>query len=72
MKTENPQRTNLSDYCLMDHLDPIVRPSYGRAWPVWKVLLTVDRLMHFTGPRSWIWKLMGIGRSSKNPNVCNA
>ena len=72
MTTEEAQKNRLSDHCLIDHLDPIIRQSYGRSWPVYKVLLTIDRLMHFTGPRSWIWKLLGIGRSVKNPNVCNA
>ena len=69
----------LSDHCLVDHFErtpktPGVdvprskfRPSMLLAVPFY----LIDRKMHFTGLRGGIWRLLGIDRSPKNPNICN-
>ena len=70
------EEIRLSDHCLVDHL---VRPANPDApqtkfWP--GMLLAIpfymfDRKMHFTGLRGSIWRLLGVDRSPKNPNICN-
>lgn len=65
----------LSDHCLVDHsveaspdAPPLhVTPRMILGFP----MIFLDRKMHFTGIRGRIWRLFGIGRSEKNPNVCN-
>jgi len=66
----------LSDHCLVDHLVHPPHPDAPRTkfWP--GMLLAVpfyliDRKMHFTGLRGGIWRLLGVDRSFKNPNICN-
>ena len=65
---------HLSDYCLVDHLKSDDGPS-PRITPVWVLrmpfFLLLDRKMHFTGLRGAIWRILGVGRSVKNPNLCN-
>ena len=69
------QNINLSDHCIIDHLEakeigfesPHTLKAYMAA-----PLLYLDRKMHFTGFRGGMWRLIGIGRSDKNPNICNA
>ena len=67
----------LSDHCLVDHLVRSPNPDAPRErfWPG-KLLaipyyLLIDRKMHFTGLRGGIWRLLGVDRSPKNPNICN-
>ena len=31
----------------------------------------LDRKMHFTGMRGGLWRMLGVDRSAKNPNICN-
>tara|TARA_Y100000310_G_scaffold306503_1_gene347702 strand:+ start:3140 stop:3265 length:126 start_codon:yes stop_codon:yes gene_type:complete len=38
---------------------------------LWKSMLFVDRKMHFTGVRGAAWRILGVDRSLKNPNICN-
>lgn len=66
---------NLSDHCLIDHRDWISKggptPKVTPSQLLCRCLLYVDRKMHFTGLRGSIWRLLGIDRSIKNPNLCN-
>ncbi len=69
----------ISDYCVIDHLSEAGRAvpiELGPIWmrPIWLVrmgLNLLDRRLHFTGFRGGTWRLFGVGRSSKNPNICN-
>jgi hypothetical protein len=36
-----------------------------------RLLASPDRTMHFTGLRGGLWRALGVGRSVKNPNLCN-
>lgn len=31
----------------------------------------LDHQVRFTGLRGWIWRLRGVTRGDKNPNICN-
>ena len=72
-----PEEFKLSDHCLVDHLEKVdegpdaprvkFRSSFLLAIPFY----LIDRKMHFTGLRGGIWRLLGIDRSDKNPNICN-
>jgi hypothetical protein len=71
------EEIKLSDYCLVDHLVRTSNPDAPRErfWPG-KILaipyyMLFDRKMHFTGLRGGIWRLLGVDRSIKNPNICN-
>ena len=73
-KTTSYTRKKLSDHCLVDH--SVRRPEDPEIplTPVWilrRFLLSLDRLMHFTGVRGSLWRALGISRSPKNPNVCS-
>lgn len=65
----------LSDHCLVDHSiedapgapRTHITPRLALGLP----FMFIDRKMHFTGIRGRIWRLFGVGRSDKNPNVCN-
>lgn len=66
---------HLSDHCLVDHrewarqggaLPPLTLRSF-----LWFSLLRIDGKMHFTGLRGHIWRVLGITRALKNPNLCN-
>ena len=65
----------LSDYCILDHLEwereggPM--PALTPQSVMWRTLLLLDQKMHFTGFRGKIWRLLGVDRSLKNPNLCN-
>ena len=64
----------LSNHCLADHKsesDKEHRPPFTPIWLLRMPFIYVDRLMHFTGVRGAVWRLLGVTRSSKNPNVCN-
>ena len=71
-----PKTTKLVDHCIGDHLDsPAPKPPGFLRRPVWlfrvPMLLLLDRKLHFTGLRGGIWRLLGVDRSPKNPNLCN-
>ena len=65
----------LSDYCIIDHWNTRHHEAGERITPLQIVriivYMVVDRKMHFTGLRGGLWKLLGIDRSTKNPNICN-
>jgi hypothetical protein len=37
----------------------------------WKAMLRLDRKAHFDGWRGGTWRLLGVNRSEKNPNLCD-
>ena len=61
----------LSDHCIVDHIEyarsggPVNAPRVMLWW------LALDRKMHFTGLRGRVWRLLGVDRAVKNPNLCN-
>ena len=65
----------LYEHCIVNHQEWL--RSGGQKPPVtpqsvlWLTLLQLDRKMHFTGLRGTIWRALGVGRSLKNPNLCN-
>ena len=68
-------KLELSDYCVIDHWDTRHAEPQEPFTPLNLVRMAfymgVDRKMHFTGLRGGLWKLLGIDRSTKNPNLCN-
>ena len=74
-RTSIPPHIHLSDHCLVDHRDwarqggpvpPLTPLSF-----LWFALLRIDRKMHFPGLRGRIWRVLGVARALKNPNLCN-
>ena len=65
----------LSDHCLIDHREAlslgVIKPRLTPVAIMARALLLADRKMHFTGLRGGIWRLLGIDRALKNPNICN-
>ena len=65
----------LSEYCLVDHQEAarggMPTPRRTPKAMLFKSMLSVDRKMHFTGLRGAAWRLLGVNRSIKNPNICN-
>ena len=69
------QNIELSDHCINDHLEAIeigFDAHFSLKRFVATPLLYLDRKMHFMGFRGSMWRLVGISRSDKNPNICNA
>ena len=66
---------NLSNHCVISHFEVIrlggPKPPFTPSTLLRLSLLSLDRKMHFTGLRGGIWRLLGVGRSLKNPNLCN-
>ena len=65
----------LSDHCLVDHREAL-GSGYGDdpftvQSVLWRLMLYIDRKAHFVGLRGGIWRLLGVDRSEKTPNVCN-
>ena len=69
---------NLSDFCLIDHFglppeaEEEMEEPFRLVTPLRYMLAKFDRKFHFVGPRGWLWRLLGTGRSVKNPNICNS
>lgn len=67
------QQLRLAPYCLADHRKPKRLPPLkiiartGLASPMY----LVDLKTHFTGVRGALWRLFGVTRSGRNPNICN-
>ena len=72
-----PTHIHLSDYCLIDHFEKVPTDNTPKTKFFLGMVLAVpfyvlfDRKMHFTGLRGRIWRMLGVDRSSKNPNICN-
>ena len=67
-------KLKLSDYCVIDHWQHLEGETKPPLTPVWLsrlALILLDRKMHFTGLRGGMWRLLGVDRSFKNPNICN-
>lgn len=65
---------HLSNHCLSDHSAGPPEGEKMPMTPVWIMrfaLLKLDKIMHFTGLWGLAWRLVGVNRSPKNPNVCN-
>ena len=70
-----PSSEHLSDCCIINHNDEFVVANRPPMTPIWLLripLLFLDKRMHFNGLRGAAWRILGIGRSPKNPNICNA
>ena len=64
--------SHLSDHCVVDHrAEGGPQPPATPVWMMRRSLLFLDRTMHFTGVRGTLWRMLGVGRSHKNPNICN-
>jgi len=68
------QHDGLSEYCIIDHFKDREVPGVPAKWwrmSLWVAYYVLDRKMHFTGLRGGLWRLLGVDRSAKNPNICN-
>ncbi len=68
------QHGGLSDYCIIDHFKDHDIPGVPVQWwrmPLLLAYYVLDRRMHFTGMRGGLWRVLGVDRSAKNPNICN-
>ena len=68
------QHDGLSDYCIIDHFKDREVPGVPVQWwrmPLLLAYYVLDRRMHFTGMRGGLWRVLGVDRSAKNPNICN-
>lgn len=65
----------LSDHCLIDHRESLrlggPKPKLTPLTLMRYAMLFADRKMHFIGLRGGLWRLLGIDRALKNPNLCN-
>ena len=79
MKDSDPgaaahQHDGLSEYCIIDHFKNREVPGVPAKWwrmSLWVAYYVLDRKMHFTGLRGGLWRILGVDRSAKNPNICN-
>lgn len=64
--------THLSTHCLIDRPTHLVAFRYRHLLvrPLLRLLYRVDPQMHFTAPAGLVWRTLGVGRSTKNPNMC--
>lgn len=64
----------LSDHCLVDHFQPMDLPHesmpHTPKWLLRGTMMYVDRRIRFYGLWGATWRLLGVRRSDKNPNVC--
>lgn len=62
----------ISNHCLIDR--PTHLSAFRYRHPVVATMLrglyAVDPKMHFSGARGVAWRVLGVSRSSKNPNLC--
>ena len=68
------EHDHLSDYCIIDHFKDRDVPGVEVKWwrmPLLLAYYVLDRRMHFTGLRGGLWRMLGVERSPKNPNICN-
>ena len=68
------QHGGLSDYCIIDHFKNREVPGVPAKWwrmSLWVAYYVLDRKMHFTGLRGGLWRILGVDRRAKNPNICN-
>lgn len=67
-----PGTLRWSPHCLIDRPTHLLAFRYRH--PVvtllLRALLRLDPKMHFTGPAGMSWRLLGVERSTKNPNMC--
>lgn len=63
----------LSDHCIIDHFEKVegIKDKFTPKMILGLPMMLFDRKMHFTGFRGGIWRVLGIDRSQKNPNICN-
>ena len=65
----------LSKHCLVDHREGLgtglVKYPFTLQTVLWRILLFLDRKAHFIGVRGGAWRLLGVNRSEKNPNLCD-
>ena len=65
----------LSDHCLIDHPEALgtglVETPFTAKNLMRRAMLLVDPKAHFVGLRGGIWRMLGLDRSEKNPNLCN-
>ena len=59
----------LSDTFIADH--SVYVPGMRRPPPHCGCCWRSIRKMHFTGLRGRAWKMLGVERRVKNPNICN-
>ena len=74
--TEEPgAEFELSSHCLVDHREAlgtgIAKNPITAQTVLWRIMLYIDRKAHFVGLRGGIWRVLGVDRSEKNPNLCN-
>ncbi len=67
------KESRLSDHCVVDHFAKggPSRPPFTPVWLLRMPLMMMDKTLHFTGARGTAWRVLGVSRSSKNPNICN-
>ena len=67
------EEIKLSDHCVIDHFEKIegIKDKFTPKMLLGLPMLLLDRKMHFTGFRGGIWRVLGVDRSHKNPNICN-
>lgn len=63
----------LSDYCLVTRERHLYRlqGNYSPVAFVKRALFLIDDKMRFTGLEGLAWRLCGVSRYPKNPNICN-
>ena len=65
----------LSAHCIIDHREALGTGfeefRFTAQTVFWRIMLYLDRKAHFIGLRGGIWRLLGVDRSEKNPNLCN-
>ncbi len=65
----------LSDHCLVDHREALgtgyIEYPFTAQTVLWRLMLHMDRKAHFVGLRGGVWRLLGVDRSEKNPNLCD-
>ncbi len=75
MRQSTGAELELSAHCMVDHRDAlgtgIATYPFNAQTILWRIMLFIDRKAHFIGMRGGIWRILGVDRSEKNPNLCN-